>query len=90
MDFASVHNFHEQLVLDKLAVLSTTELSDLDEDILSDIACVALNQLPAHYVRYNVDLLFYMPISEREKMNAAVDNAVNEAIEFVRQHKNKE
>jgi hypothetical protein len=90
MDFASVHNFHEQQVLDKLTALSGTELSDMDEDMLSDIACVALNQLPAHYVRYNVDFLFYMPIAEREKMDAAVDNAVKEAIKFVRQHKNKE
>ena len=89
MDFASVHNFYEQLVLDKLAILSRTELSEESEDLLCDMACVALNQLPARYVRHNVDMLFYMPVEERQQIDIDVDKAVKQAIKYVRKHKKK-
>lgn len=36
------------------------EGSNVDSDYLSDVACVALNRLPARYIRHEVDMAFYM------------------------------
>ena len=50
-----------------------------DPDYLEDVACVALNQLPARYVRHEVDLAFYIPVEERLEMERAVAQAVARA-----------
>ena len=89
MIFDSVHNYYEQLVLSKIAELQNNKLHDADEDFLCDVVCVALNQLPTRYVRHNVDMLFYMPIEEREKINQDVAEAIDKAIEYINQHKNE-
>lgn len=89
MNFESVHNFYERLVLEKVAQLSTSKLADNSEDTLCDIACIALNQLPAHYVRHNVDTYFYMPIDEHDKIDQDVDDAVTYAIKYVAEHQKK-
>ncbi len=91
MSFSSIHNYYEQLVLDE--ILNNDDLARLneaDEDLLSDIACVALNQLPARYVRHNVDMVFYMTPRERAQMDEEVRQAVRTAIEYVRQHHGEE
>ena len=58
-----------------------------DQDYLEDVACVALNQLPARYVRHEVDLAFYMPVEERLEMERAVTQAVARAAELVNRHR---
>lgn len=60
---------------------------DTDQDTLIDVACVALNQLPARYIRYAVDFVFYMPSEERQKLHEDVENAVVDAISYVESHK---
>jgi non-ribosomal peptide synthetase component F len=60
---------------------------DTDQDTLIDVACVALNQLPARYIRYAVDFVFYMPSVERQKLHEDVENAVVDAISYVESHK---
>ncbi len=87
MSFESIHNYYEQLVLDRIQELSDTRLAGEDEDFLCDVACVALNQLPARYVRHNVDTVFYMPIQEREHIQREVITMVDKAIEYVQQHR---
>ena len=87
MSFESIHNYYEILVLEELNIMKqNTELED-NEDYLSDIACVALNQLPARYVRHNVDMVFYMTQQERQQMEQEVKNAVTMAIKYVNQHR---
>ena len=82
MGFEGIHNYYEQLVFNKL---STMDFSG-DEDFMEDIACIALNQLPARYVRHNVDMIFYMTADEHKKMYGDIEKAINTAIEYVKKH----
>jgi hypothetical protein len=85
--FESLHNFYETLVLKAIKDYSLFADELRDNDFLEDVACVALNHLPPKYVRYDVDLMFYMTSSEKEQVESAVNNAVKNAIEFVRKHR---
>ncbi len=87
MSFESIHNYYEQQVLDRIAELATSRLTNESEDFLCDVACVALNQLPSRYVRHNVDLVFYMPIQERERIQQEVFDTVEKAIDYVNSHR---
>ncbi len=80
----SIKNFYEQLVSERLQALLAEGRDDIDEDYLDDIACVALNRLPARYVRHTVDLAFHMNDDEWERVNKEVDDVVLAAIEFTR------
>ncbi len=86
MPFESIHNYYEKLVLGALQARPDSLLST-DDDYLSDIACVALNQLPARYVRHDVDMIFYMTPDERARMDEEVAHAVRTAIDYVNQHR---
>lgn len=83
MAFEGIHNYYEQLVLKKLVELG---LDEQNEDMLEDVACIALNQLPARYVRHNVDMIFYMTADEHKKMYSDVEHAVNTALRYIEQH----
>ncbi len=84
MRFATVHNYHEatvyQSVLDLASDYPTLENCD---ELLADVACVALNHLPPRYIRHAVDMSFYMSDQERLRTAAAVQQAVRMAFEFV-------
>ena len=83
MGFETIHNYYERLVSsavqDQLAGMECVP----DQDVIDDITCVALNQLPARYVRHTVDLVFYMTADERAHISRAVSEAVRMAIQFV-------
>jgi hypothetical protein len=85
MSFASIYNRNETAVIDKVVELSARfpELVG-NEDLLADAACVALNALPAHYVRHAVDLNFHISDLQREKDAKAVNDAVESALRLVR------
>lgn len=86
MPFDSIHNYYESMVNE--AIIKVMEAGEtLDTDSLEDVACVALNRLPARYVRHNVDMVYYMTTDEREKIEAEVDEAVKAAFAFVKSHK---
>jgi Late competence development protein ComFB len=83
-DFTSVRNHYEQAVFS--AVLSARALYPAvgeSPDLLVDVACVALNRVPARYIRHSVDLLFYLTDREREEFDRSVHEAVKHAFEFV-------
>lgn len=85
MPFDSIHNYYEPLVNE--AIAKTMEKGEsLDSDAIEDVACVALNQLPARYVRHTVDMVYYMTIDEREKIEKEVAQAVKGAFALVRSH----
>ena len=84
MPFSSINNYYEQLVFKH--ILDTIN-DPLDENFLEDVACVALNHLPAKYVRHEVDMAFYMTSEERNKIETTVTIAVKNAIEYVSQHR---
>ena len=86
MPFDSIHNYYEPLVNE--SIIKTLENGEaLDSDAMEDVACVALNQLPARYVRHTVDMVYYMTIEEREKIEQEVAQAVKSAFEFVKSHR---
>lgn len=87
MNFEQLHNYYEHLVLNYITENLTNPVEKRDADFLEDVACVALNQLPARYVRHHVDLAFYMPQQERLEMEQSVQRAVETAREFVNQHR---
>lgn len=90
MAFDSINNYFENLVIGVIREKSQKNELDHDDDFLADIACVALNQLPARYVRHNVDMVFYMTMEEREQNQTIVEDAVDMAIDYVNKHRNNE
>jgi len=84
MSFSSIHNYYENLVFKQISELIPTPI---DENYLEDVACVALNHLPAKYVRHEVDMAFYMTSEERTEIDTSVTIAVRNAIEYVSQHR---
>ena len=84
VDFASIYNRHERAVQD--TVLERCGLYPAlaaDADLLADVACVALNRLPARYIRHHADYAFYLTEREAAADAAAVAQAVQDAFEFV-------
>jgi hypothetical protein len=90
MTFDNINNYFEKLVLDEITRLLSEGQLENDSDFLSDIACVALNQLPARYVRHNVDMVFYMTLDERKQYQEVVEEAVIMAIEYVNKHRHSD
>jgi phage gp36-like protein len=80
-----IHNYYEHLVLEKIEILGLGESKD--EDYLADLCCLALNQIPPRYIRFGVDMSFYLHQTERLQMEMNAVNAVNQAISFLDQIK---
>jgi len=81
MNFDNVHNYYEKLVFTR--ALLKVKKKGSDPDYLEDIACVALNHLPPRYIRYDVDMIFYLAPEERLEMEQKVDVAIDQAIELI-------
>jgi len=77
----TVHNYYERLVLDEIA--QTNERAQEDPDFFADVACVALNRLPPRYIRYDVDMTFFLSPMELQEIYDKVALAVASAIEYV-------
>ena len=78
-----VSNYYEHLVLEKITEMLADSSKANDEDYIADVACVALNKLPARYVRHIVDLSFYMTEEEKLKIDKVVEVAVAKAMRFI-------
>jgi hypothetical protein len=76
-----IHNYYEKLVLDEVIKQKISE--SLDVDTLADFCCTVLNQLPPRYIRFEVDLAFYLPQSERIEMEEQVKVAIEESIKLI-------
>ncbi len=59
------------------------DLPNATADMVADMACVALNQLPARYVRHDVDLVFYLTEAERHQSETALAAALDYAEKLV-------
>lgn len=86
MNFDGIYNYHERLVYQAVLKALTEKNIPFDIDIAEDIACLALNQLPARYVRHSVDAAFYIDSNDRRNMDQAVTKAVAHALERVIQN----
>lgn len=78
-----IHNYYEHLVLERITDLKLDKTKS--PDYLADLCCLALNQVPPRYIRYEVDMAFYLPQSERQQMEMNVEHAVTKAIKFLDQ-----
>jgi len=83
-EFTSIRNHNEQAVFDAVrdAAARYPGLAERD-DLLADVACVALNRLQPRYIRHTVDLAFYQTERERADLEKAVADAVEFAFGFV-------
>ena len=70
--FEQVHNYYERLVFEEVARRAESN-PDFTVDMLCDVACVALNRLPARYVRHDVDLMFYLTEHERHAIDLSLE-----------------
>jgi hypothetical protein len=83
-DFSSLYNHHEREVFAAVmdAAADFPDLAD-NNDLLCDVACVALNRLPPRYIRHEVDFSFYLTEHERLEIDNAISEAVSYAFNFV-------
>lgn len=79
-----IHNYYEHLVLDKIADLGLDK--NKSPDYLADLTCLVLNQIPPRYIRYEVDMAFYLPASERQQMEMNVAQAIANATKYLDEH----
>ncbi len=72
-----IHNYYEKLMLDEIVKQRLDSV--YDADTMADFCCTVLNQLPPRYIRYEVDMAFYLPANERMDMEKKVHEAINNA-----------
>ncbi len=82
INFEQVHNYYERLIFEDVA-RSSESYPAYSADMLADVACVALNRLPARYVRHDVDLMFYLTEQERRTIEESISEVLAFAFEFV-------
>ncbi len=90
MDFTSIHNFYEHLVIDYLKTDIIPKYDDKSTDFFLDVACYALTKLPSRYMRHEIDMAFYLESKERAKMIMEVKGSVDSAVIFITENFNKD
>lgn len=76
-----IHNYYEHLILERIETLGINK--NKDSNYIADLCCLALNQVPPRYIRYEVDMAFYLPQNERQQMEMNVINSISKAIAFL-------
>lgn len=82
-DFSSLFNHHEREVFARVNEIAPEFPTINNDELLVDVACVALNRLPPRYIRHAVDYSFYLTEHERLEIDAAIREAVAYAFNFV-------
>ncbi len=80
----NINNYYERLVVDQLWNMVQKTKESMTQDFIDDVACLALNRLPACYVRSMVDKSSYITDKTYQEMEKEVAEAINQAIEQVR------
>jgi competence protein ComFB len=78
----NIQNYYETLVLESLA--KQIKGQEYDEDVLTDVLCIAINHLPPRYIRHEVDFLYYMSPIERQEIEIKAEKAVKDALEYIK------
>ena len=81
--YDTIHNHHEQAVFDAVTEGAAAFPHMKDADLLTDVACVALNRIAPRYIRHGVDFAFYLSDKERADNERHIADAVAFAFEFV-------
>ncbi len=90
MDFTSIHNYYEHLVIEHLRTDIIPTLDNPSTDFILDVACYALSKLPARYVRHEIDMAFYLSSDERATMMEQVRKAVDESVKYITENFNRD
>ena len=80
-----IHNFYEKLVLEEIEKRKLNER--YNDDVMADFCCTVFNQLPPRYIRYDVDMAFYLTQTDRMDMEQRVELAINFAIDQIAKKK---
>jgi len=83
MELTYATNYYERLVENYLTEDAAPRAEITDDNLLKDIACLALNLLPPHYFRHEADMAFFLSDREHKLMQAKACLAVESAIEKV-------
>ena len=86
-NIGEVHNYYETLVTNYIEALELTRTKD--QDYLTDLFCLALNQLPSYYIRYGVDMIYYTTYEKRQEMEDKAIYAVETAIKWLENDQRK-
>lgn len=86
MALDSVHNYYERLVFNEI---SDNYGDQFDENELADMACIALNRIPPRYIRYDIDMSFYMSAQEHQEVAERVSKAVKKAYKIIQASDNR-
>ena len=76
-----IHNYYEHLVLERISQLKLDQ--NRSSDFIADLCCLVLNQVPPRYIRYEVDMAFYLPQREHQEMEMKVADAVDKVLKFL-------
>lgn len=76
-----IHNYYEKLMVEHL--VSSKEYGSFDKEFMADVCCLALTQLPARYIRHEIDMSFYLSSDDRQRMNYEVSRAIEDAIDYL-------
>jgi hypothetical protein len=84
LDFTTVRNQHEQAVF-RAVIDAASRYPGLAErpEALLDAACVALNRLPARYIRHPADFAFFQTAADRVLTERSVAEAAEYALGYV-------
>lgn len=84
MHFASVYNTRESAVFEAVAAHAARYPGVADDpDRLADVACVALNRMPAQYICHSTDPAFFSTERERRATQRHIDESVDFAFGYV-------
>jgi hypothetical protein len=84
MSFQTSRNYQESAVYELIGEIAPRYPSlSSSQELLADVACLALNSLSPRYIRHEVDLHFFMTNSERALNRLTVCRAIEAAFEHV-------
>lgn len=76
-----IHNYYEHLVLERIEQLNLPRTKSAD--YIADLCCLALNKVPPRYIRYEVDMAFFLPQLERIQMEQEVEEAIDIGVKIL-------
>ncbi|NRA62500.1 MAG: late competence development ComFB family protein [Psychrobium sp.] len=76
-----IHNYYEHLVIENI---SKRQLDmHYDKEFLADLCCLSLSNLPARYIRHEIDMAFYLSSTQRQSMCDEVISAIDDALNYL-------
>lgn len=83
-----IHNFYEHLMLKEIEKQGLQQA--LSSDQIADLCCLTLNQLPAHYIRHDVDMIYFLTDAKRAEMEKQVIESLKQAQQTIKQAPTKQ